>query len=327
MKVVILSSFPPTKCGIGSYADQQAQTLRKQGHKVLCFNIHVLNQTGWRKADVRDLIEFVREADKLVIHYQRGLFYSEVGIPGLKSIVPYRAILPVLEESAYTEVIVHENYSPYLTPFVKTQKGLVERFFSKIDTAFLHTKHELHQFQIPVKSKEVLSPDAFYQKFTNKTKAQVRKEFGFRGPVKLFLASGFYHPGKGFERLVQTFLHLHESGELGENAHLLVITSDREGNFKNEISRLELLASDSPRVKVTNRYVSDEEFDEWIVASDFVVVPYTYGFTSSLLGRAKIHGRPAIVSALPALKQQATADDIIFEGDDDLAQIIKEVSK
>lgn len=327
MKIVILSSFPPMKCGIGSYADQQAQSLRALGHEVLCFDVHTLNSTGWRSEDVARLAAFVGDADKLVIHYQSGLFYSRVGVPGLKSIVPYRAMKRVLDESPCTEIIVHENYSPYLTPFVRIQTRLVHEFFSKADVAFLHTKHELDSFEIPVREKRVLPPESFYKPYTTKTKDQVRKEKGFRGPVKLFLAAGFYHPGKGFERLIRTFVSMDESEVLDKNARLLIITSDREGKFWQELGDLQILASDSPHIKVLNKYVSDEEFDEWIVASDFVVVPYTYGFTSSLLGRARIHGRPAIVSALPALKEQAVPDDVLFDGDDELAIVLREVTK
>ncbi len=331
MKIAILSSFPPTKCGIASYADQQARYFEKQGHQVERFDIHRLNFSGWNSAEMMEFSYYARTADMVVLHYQPGLFYSQVGVPGVKSLVPYQAILRTLKEvSAPVTIVVHENYSPYLTPLVALQRSLVRKFFNRADRLVLHTTQEVQSFvhQYPSCSGKIfiVRPDEYFQKFTEVTKEEAREALGFRGPVKLVLSAGFYHPGKGFERLIRVFGDLTESGQIPEWCRLVVIASDREGTFGNEMARLLVMASDYPnRVRLVRSFVSDEEFDTWIAASDYVVVPYTYGFTSSLLSRAKIHGKTAIVSSLPALKEQAGPDDILFSSDDDLGTILKEV--
>lgn len=287
------------------------------GDSVVRCDVHALNREGWRGRGLIDLVGLVRGMDKLVVHYQSGLFYSKRGVPGLKSLQPYRGLLRVLEASKRTEFIVHEEYRPYLTPFVRWQRSLVHKVFRKAAVAFVHTRHELEAFQVPVRRLAVLDPAAYYESYTGKSRKAARKALG-EGTV--FLAAGFYHPGKGFERLLEAFKGL------GGPAKLVVLTSDREGNYAPGLAKLRQMASKARNVSLLEGYVTDEVFDSWIVASDYVVVPYVYGFTSSLLARAKIHGKPAIVSDLPTLREQAGPRDHLFKDEEELAAIIRDLT-
>jgi hypothetical protein len=75
-------------------------------------------------------------------------------------------------------------------------------------------------------------------------------------------------------------------------------------------------------IHVVNRYVSDEEFDHWIVASDLVVVPYLFGFTSSIAARASLYGRACLLSAIGGLPEQASERDHVYQSETELEWIL-----
>jgi hypothetical protein len=64
--------------------------------------------------------------------------------------------------------------------------------------------------------------------------------------------------------------------------------------------------------------VSNEEFDTWITASDWVVFPYTEVWSSAVLGRTKMLGKPAIIAFVGGLPDQAGERDILFKTDAEL---------
>jgi hypothetical protein len=56
-----------------------------------------------------------------------------------------------------------------------------------------------------------------------------------------------------------------------------------------------------------NQYVSDEQFDRWLVASDVVVLPYRNIWSSGVLERALLYDRKVIATAVGGLSHQAAA--------------------
>src|SRR3546814_3813969 len=51
-------------------------------------------------------------------------------------------------------------------------------------------------------------------------------------------------------------------------------------------------------------YVSDEEFDRWLVAADCLVLPYREIWSSSVIERAGIYGVPVIATDVGGLAAQ-----------------------
>jgi len=72
-------------------------------------------------------------------------------------------------------------------------------------------------------------------------------------------------------------------------------------------------------------FVDDESFDPWIVASDFVIVPYYEIWSSGVAARAQLHGRPIIVADTGALGEQMTNGSRKFKTDAELASIFREI--
>ena len=130
----------------------------------------------------------------------------------------------------------------------------------------------------------------------------------------MFLSIGFIQPHKGFDRAIRAFRGLGERG-----ARLYVVGSLRldEGEYATHLDELRELAAQTPGVDLVVGYVSDELFDRWIVAADYVVLPYRHIWSSGVAERAAIYHRPVIVTRVGGLAEQvADRDDVTLVSSD-----------
>lgn len=321
--VTILSSFPPTQCGIGYYARSQTRALQAEGHTVYEVDVAPLNESGWKGRSLNAFQTLLRFSDKVVIHFQGSLFYEKNGIPGVRSIRPFVALDRVLDGKE-VEIVVHENYYPFprgldWTPLGWVQESYVSALFKRAKTVYFHTAHEALRCRLDIEHKaRLLDPAKFYKPNALVTKSAAREKLGL-GEGKVFFCAGFYHPGKGFERLIDAFENV-------ESGNLFIFTSDREKKFGTQVADLRARPR-NPRTRVEVGFLSDEDYDTWLAAADFVVIPYTYGFTSGLMGRASVYGTPCIYSqSLAGLAEQAGSEDIGFWTDEELHKILEDCS-
>ena len=66
------------------------------------------------------------------------------------------------------------------------------------------------------------------------------------------------------------------------------------------------------------RFLSDDDFDRWVAAADWLVLPYRRSWSSGVLARAQALGTPAIVAAAGGLPEQAGDGDMVFDDDEGL---------
>ena len=121
----------------------------------------------------------------------------------------------------------------------------------------------------------------------------------------VFLAIGFIQPHKGFDRAVRAFAGLGAA----RAARCDVVGSVRveEPQHLAYLAELQALIEATPGAHLHNQYVSDEQFDRWLVASDVVVLPYRNIWSSGVLERAALYDRPVIATAVGGLGHQAAA--------------------
>jgi glycosyltransferase involved in cell wall biosynthesis len=141
-----------------------------------------------------------------------------------------------------------------------------------------------------------------------------RRRLGIPADETMFLSIGFIQPHKGFDRAVRAFAALDASG-----ARLDVVGSVRveEPAFVAYLSELRALVAATPGAHLHEGYVGDERFDEWIVACDAVVLPYRYIWSSGVLERARLYGRPVVATRVGGLEHQATGGAAVLVDDDD----------
>lgn len=337
MKVSILSTFPPVVCGIGQYAEQQAISLEACGHQVERLNIAAeLDVRGWNLRANRRFVELARKlktCDKLYIHYQVSLFQDPSWKnPCFRYLVPHVLLMYLCTRfRSKVEVIVHEfTYKLYRHIPAWLQWSMASLFFGAAPRLHFHTSRERSEFTdcfFEKKHATVIPPGMFYQRRSKLDQEQARTWLSLPKEARVFLCIGFFHPGKGFAEFARMFMNMRDRKVLQENDRLYIVTSVRAANDLQNSAVLESLVQEVQGrdfIHVVNRYVGDEEFDHWIVASDFVVAPYLFGFTSSIAARAALYNKPCILSVVGGLPEQASARDYVYESEIELEGIFRE---
>ena len=143
----------------------------------------------------------------------------------------------------------------------------------------------------PASQRVELCPDpAPKQKFFDRTSA--RKALGLPLEGKIVVSVGRQDTRKGTDLLLRAF----EQGKFHENTFLVLF--GKCGSAIREI--IESMLSDSKfehSLIVRDKYVSDDEFEQAVVASDLVAVPYRdVERPSGIVSRAVAWGRPILAT-------------------------------
>ena len=323
MRYLMVTTYPPTHCGIGGYGEQNVAQLRSEGHIV-----DVVSPDGQGNVDfawdlrggskILKLLELSPYYDRIVIQYHWVFFYndfarSEFRRDTLKTTLSF---IYLFLRSRKIQVVAHEI--PYLTGKLSWLFGQQWRFVNVI----FHTRAERDKleghYRLRLKDSRVefRKQHDVFQKFTTHTQTSAREELGIRTDGPVFLCIGFIQRHKGFHRAIQGFMKAHL-----KDAHLFVVGSLRYVDPENAsyLTELQELAANGRNVHIVESFVSNEDFDTWITASDWVVFPYTEVWSSAVLGRTKLLERPAIIAFVGGLPDQAGERDILFKSDAELA--------
>lgn len=314
MRVAILSSFPPEVCGIGEYATQQARRLESEGHTVDRIAIDALRWGGWTRAALADVEARLQRADRAIVHYQVGLFLDKTRRPRVRRFtVPHRALRRLARRVPHLEVVVHESsWKVWHGAGERLQYPFVRAFFAVAPKLVFHTRTEKERFEREYRlhrPSEVVAHHADFVPNTARSTAQARQALGIPPEERLVLCLGFYAAAKGFEDAAERFIALRKAGKLRPTARLRIVTSVREkddATKQAELARLvaRATAEDGAGVLVDTRYVSNEAFDDWLMAADLVLLPYRSSFSSSVAARAVLLGRPLAVRDVGGLAEQ-----------------------
>jgi glycosyltransferase involved in cell wall biosynthesis len=172
---------------------------------------------------------------------------------------------------------------------------------------------------------EVMHHGRNFVRRTSVDRAEARRQLGIDTEQFMFLAIGFVQPHKGFDRAVRAFDGLGDDGK----RRLDVVGSVRvdEPEYLAYAESLERLADATPGAHVHLGYLSDEQFDVWLVAADMLLLPYHFIWSSGVLERAALYGRPVIAMRVGGLEGQAAGADVrLVEDDRELALAMREVA-
>jgi len=163
-----------------------------------------------------------------------------------------------------------------------------------------------------------------FHKFRDISRQAAREELRLRPDDSIFLCIGFIQRHKGFDRAIKAF----EKASL-KRAHLYVVGSLRLENQETieYLAEVRSLTRASPKVHLHERFLTDEEFDTWIIACDWVVLPYREIWSSSVAARARLFQRPAILSTVGGLPEQGADGDLFFKDDEELEQVFRRAAE
>jgi len=318
VRVVVVSSYPPRHCGIGAYAHTQVQRLREEGHDVTV--ISPLDGAGdvrvpfWSGRPFREAARRSGRGDRVVVHFQPAL-YLKPRSP-LAKVAAALSLLALVLRRRGTELLVHEADRPR---WWRPDEVLVGAAFRAAPLLLFHTERERRAlesaYRIRVRAR-VVPHTAGVRVSGPADRAAARHRLGLPPAEPVLLCAGFIHPDKGFDRAIEAFGRPAKAG-----GRLVVVGSTRDDAPANRAyaGRLRALAAATPGVELVERYVSDDELDDWIAAADALVLPYRRSWSSGALARAQVLGTPAIVTAVGGLPEQAGERDVVVRDDDELA--------
>jgi glycosyltransferase involved in cell wall biosynthesis len=310
MRILMVSPYPPIRDGIAAYAVQAVAALRREGHEVEVLSPgpsaahHHLDLHGPRGPLV--LARRVRGYDKVIIQFHPDIFYPVPSTPARHALVSL-ALLAAVRAARRTEVVVHEiDYS------LGRRRGpdgvAARRLWRRVQSIQLHTEVErrnmIEAFGVRPERTTVAAHGAHFVRRTTMTRDAARRSLGIPADELVFLAIGFIQPHKQFDLAVRAFDGL---GAQGCSLHVVGSVRVDEPQHLAYLAELQALIEATPGARLHNQYVSDEQFDRWLVAGDVVVLPYRNIWSSGVLERALLYDRRVIATAVGGLSHQAAA--------------------
>jgi glycosyltransferase involved in cell wall biosynthesis len=330
MRILMLSPYPPMRGGIAVYADQMAESLRAEGHEVTVASpersdADLVLDVSKRGAGLR-LAVLARRFDRLIVQFQPEM----LGPPGAPRRVWIGSLLKLaagMRAAPSCEVCLHEVTYP-AGPFAALYRAVGRGVWLLADRLIVHTERERREFadafEIGEDRISVVGQGEYMVRRTDTSQAAARAVLDLPAAPVLLLAIGFLQPNKGFDRAIRAFAE-QQPGQ----ARLYVIGSiwREDPASVSHVDELRRLADDTPAVELRETYLSDEDFDRWIVAADALVLPYRRGWSSNVMERGLLYDRPVIMTRVGGMAEQGTdrPNVVLVDDDQELSDALRRI--
>jgi multidrug transporter EmrE-like cation transporter len=256
-----------------------------------------------------------RRYDRIVVHFQPALYYRPRA-PISKVMTSLRLLELVLRRRRKVELLVHEADPPKMW---RPDYFLLRLAFRLAATVSFHTAAEREALErgYRVKVRGNLVPHVVAT-VAHPSKDEARRRLGLEQGSPMYLCAGFLQPSKGFDRAVEAFSR---AGANGSALYVLGSVRDATPENMRYARSLAERCRTVPGVTMVDRFVPDDEFDLWVVAADWVVLPYRRAWSSGILARAHALGTPAIVAGVGGLVEQADEHDVVVQEDGELDRV------
>jgi glycosyltransferase involved in cell wall biosynthesis len=337
MRYLFVTTYPPTRCGIGVYASQSVKKLRSEGHIVNVISPDLQGNVDFKcdlcgGSKILKLLKMGIFYDKIVIQYHPAFFFKRSGDSGewLNNFVANLSfVLLFLCYRKKIEIQCHEIHYYSIQRIGLLNYIVYRSWWGLARTVIFHTQKERNAFRRNVrvgmrgKQIEVRSHHQDFSKYRDISMYDARRELGIPLQEQVFLCIGFIQAHKGFDRVIRAFNAVYPA-----NATLYIIGSLRLVSVatENYLNLLRFLAMGNPQVILIEKFVSDRKFDTWIAACDYIVAPYREIWSSSIVARAKLFGKKVIASSVGGLDDQLDGEGFLFTTDAELEGFIRQVT-
>jgi glycosyltransferase involved in cell wall biosynthesis len=258
--------------------------------------------------------------DRVVVHFQPALYYRPRS--PVSRVATSAALLWLALRRRNLEILVHEADPPIRW---RPDYALLRQAFARAGRMLFHTKAEWSALEnaYRVRVHGALVAHRVSPAGPVPARGQARRALGLPPEELVFVCPGFLQPSKGMDRILPAF-----AGEGG--GHLYIVGSVRDLTPENVAYAATLRADVEalPRVHLIERFVDDMEFDRWVAAADWVLLPYRRSWSSGVLARAHVLGTPAILPAVGGLAEQAGPTDEVVENEDQaIVRAVREAAR
>ena len=342
-RILIYSSFPPTRCGIGRYAADQVRHEKSKGNIVLQCSPDETSSAAIKVnlTHCKSILTAVwtilwLKLDSVYVHYAAPFIYSDFQ-GSISKIYCTRLCQLLLFYSLGWKgrkeggIIFHET--DLFTGKSKFSRALLTIPFHLHYRMIVHTDREREKVIENVgrffkNRTKVVSHERYMQARFTDTQRDARHTLGLNQKKKIFLCIGFLQWHKGFHEAVEAF---RKAKGKKEDAELYIVGSVRISKpeylkYRNE---LRSQVNQTEGVFLIEDFVDDKTFDTWIMASDCVVLPYIRISSSGVGARTRLLGRPLIIHGKTNLKNQFQGDNGVYQyiNTEGLSRLMREFKK
>lgn len=330
----MVTTWRPMACGIGKYAEQQVTALRRQG-----YIIDILSPPEGDGDFCMQLLGGLRPLrlfkvawayDAVWVHYTQHFFFvSDSRLNRL--VTSFAFLILMLVFGRRFTFIVHESGVNVDQGNSGGLRRLIDRWWwARAHRVVFHSHRERDAFAAHHGMKpeggnlEIWPHERDFERCTDLDRDDARAMLGVEPDVVLLVCLGFIQPHKGFDRVIEALAAVPEATRV----RFKIIGSVRIAwDVAHAYARrLHEMAAQDPRVEVIETWLSDEMFDTWIVASDYIVLPYRQIWSSSVAARARLYDRPLIAADTGALSEQLTEGSFLFREDAELVDVLRRIA-
>ena len=206
---------------------------------------------------------------------------------------------------------VHDLYdfdkqSPRGKLQIEMARNIVLRYSNSIHV-HNHFTQKLIETHYKRKTGIFVVPHGNYIKFypNRISQSEARHQLGLPEDAFVYLFLGLLRPYKGLEDLIAAFKML-------ESSKVILLIAGRVFGANNYESKLKTLIQNDPRIKLTPKFISDNDIQVYLNACDFFVLPYKDITTSGAAFLALSFGRPMIAPNITSFPEVVTPDSGIL---------------
>jgi glycosyltransferase involved in cell wall biosynthesis len=318
----MVTPYPPLRDGLASYALQEVRGLVEAGHDVEVLSPnpsaahHHLDLKGARGSLA--LAKRLRSYDRVIVQYHPAMFLDEHATD-LERAATAGALATALQFGGNVELRLHE-FDVDLEVRSRAEQVAMRGVWRAAHKLSVHTEPERQRLaevaRLPVSRITLAEHGASFVRRTSLDRVGARARLGLPLDATIFLSIGFIQPHKGFDRGVRAF-----AGLDAEGCRLELVGSVRveDPEYVRYAEQLRALVDATAGVSLHEGYTSDELFDVWIVASDALVLPYRWIWSSSVCERGVLYDRPVIATRVGGLEAQLPEGSTIVADDHELA--------
>ena len=332
----MVTSTPPKRCGIASYAVQSVKQLKWEGNivDVLTFpggeGDFIEDLRGGNRLEV--LLKYQKAYDKIIVQYCPDFFFIPYDQKAARSenLKACRTMRKVFKKCGKISVICHEEFyhNPQTIGRIMSRAERIK--WDGVKEIFFHTEIELKRFANAYcwsEDDKRLKIKIHHEDFIEQlkiTKKEARKLCGWPEDKVIFLSLGFIQSHKGFDRGIKAF------STVPQGECLLYIVGSLRYEDEETRAYLELLkkmAEKTPGVFFENKYIPDKVFDALILGADYLLLPYRKIWSSSVVARAKLFETPVIATNVGGLEEQLEPGDYLVSSDEELKVVLQNLCR
>ena len=322
----MVTPYAPYRDGIAAYSVQEVVQRNKNGEQIEVVSPvpsaahYHLNLGSFKGAT--DLVKKARRYDKVIVQFYPELLFGKCS-GRIERYLVWKS-LRILCSVTSVEFRIHEiNYGVFEKNFI--ERRAAKKALKSAETVFAHTQAETIELTAKLGLRagvvKLFSHGEYFSSQVKLTKPQARSDLNIDSKKHVFLCIGFIQEHKGFDQAIRAFTELQTS-----SAELYIVGSTRVDvpELVDYSNALQKLADQSPGCHMKHQFVSDYEFDSWIIAADTVLVPYKEIWSSGVLERSKLHNKKIIASDVGGLGDQADTSTVMFTDHDTLVKAMND---